>query len=119
MKKLKFTIPIYDWDVVFVENIGQGEFPILKNELKKYKVHDIDYIQESIEDGDKDFGTHLFNTYKRHSVIILLNNVSKKSRRNVLAHEKRHLEDRILNHLSIDDIEAAAYLSGYIAEKLY
>lgn len=37
----------------------------------------------------------------------------------VVNHEKRHIEDRILQHCGIDDIEAAAYLAGYLSKFIY
>jgi hypothetical protein len=40
-------------------------------------------------------------------------------RRNIVAHESRHVVDRILEWINVDDIEAAAYLQGYLAEFIY
>lgn len=34
-------------------------------------------------------------------------------------HEKRHIEDRVLEYCGITDIEASAYLAGYISKFMY
>ena len=33
--------------------------------------------------------------------------------------KKRHVEDRILEHVGINDIEASAYLAGYLSQYMY
>ena len=42
-----------------------------------------------------------------------------EQRREVVNHEKRHIEDRLLKYLGIDDIEASAYLAGYLSRFIY
>ena len=52
-------------------------------------------------------------------MILLYPQTSKASRINCLGHEKRHLEDRILKHCHIDDLETAGYLAGFLTKKLF
>jgi hypothetical protein len=33
--------------------------------------------------------------------------------------EKRHIEDRLLDYCGVKDIEASAYLAGYISKFMY
>ena len=88
--------------------------------MRSLKVSD-ELIRETGDDikiGAKNGGHHSYNVESRKSVITLYESSSKRNRINIIFHEKRHIEDRICKHCGIDDMEAAAFLAGYIAEKL-
>ena len=42
---------------------------------------------------------------------------SEKNRDNCYSHEKRHIEDRVLEWYSVNDIESAGLLAGFLGEK--
>ena len=44
---------------------------------------------------------------------------NERTRANVYSHEKRHIEDRVLQYASVDDIESAGLLAGFLGEKFY
>ena len=80
----------------------------------------LEEIQDCVEhyEDNWDGGWTMLNNYIK-SVFILFTGFSSIGKRaNVVAHEKRHLEDRILKHGRIEDDEAAAYLAGYLEEEL-
>ena len=120
MKKIKFTIPIYDWDVVFIKYLSDKDSDDYKKELKKVNVN-IEDIKSDIEvfGSTKGSGRCYTNKSLRKCIVIVSKCSSEKQYRNTLRHEVRHLEDDILKYCGVDDMEAAAYLSGYIAEKIY
>jgi hypothetical protein len=120
MKVRKIKVELYDWRVSLIDITSKKDVPRTNRILKKFGVTKEDrlIVLKNIEDGMYDGGEHFYNTRQRKSIIFLYRITSQKSRKNILCHEKRHLEDRILNHCLVDDIESAAYLAGYLGEKL-
>ena len=111
---LEFKIEIYDWKVVYLEVNRKNKG--LKKLFKKYHVP-TRYLQ-AIKDNMVG-GVHLLNRDKGESLVLIFNAGRKKRRSNIVSHEIRHLEDGILSTWAIQDKEASAALSGYIAEKMY
>jgi len=120
MKYLKFKIDIYDWDIYYIEVEKKKDLKAVIVKLSKLKMpHKIMVgIRDDIKDGATNGGHHWCHTYERKTIVLLYKTTSKRNRTHTIFHEKRHIEDRILHHLGIDDIEASAFLAGYIAEKL-
>lgn len=121
MKKIEFNIPIYNFDVTIIEVESKEDKDQVKSIMEDFKISSeqiketCDYIeQESMNGGD---------TYRnlplRKFLVIIYPCKNIDVRREVINHEKRHIEDRMLNYLSIDDIEAAAYLAGYLSIYMY
>lgn len=68
--------------------------------------------------GDKFNGASTFWHSGNHTGIIVFYRMESDERKLVCyAHEKRHLEDHILEYLGIHDIETAGYISGWMAPK--
>jgi len=120
MKDIKFKINVYDWDVRFIEIESKNDLSKARQIMNKFGVdkQTIKYNLENIKKNRKNGGTHSHDNYNRKSLIFILPSSSKRDRRNVLAHEKRHCEDNILEWFNIKDIEASAMLAGYLSEKL-
>jgi hypothetical protein len=120
MKYLKFNIDIYDWDIYYIEVERKKDSKAVIAKLRSIPASKelINEVRDDIKSGSKNGGHHLFNLVFRKSVILLYQTTNKKDRINIIFHEKRHVEDRLCKHLDIDDMEASAFLAGYIAEKL-
>ena len=121
MKTKKIKVDIFEWDIVLIE-LSKKDTPesVLKH-LKEFISLDDELTEEVTDKINRryfDGGSHYFYTSNRMSVILLYPTSSKQKRLNVLCHEKRHAEDRILNYSGVDDIETAGYLAGYLAEEL-
>jgi len=120
MKKININIPIFDWQLRVLDTTKDD----LKVDILKAlswispDQETLESINHSLETKAYDGGLHLWNIPQRRSLVLLYPYSSWEMRVNILAHEKRHVEDRILSSLYIDDVETAAYLSGYIAQKL-
>lgn len=119
MIKSKFHIPIYDIDITMiqVENSNdKGPVEKLLNsiaadeESKQSTLNDIE--NESVNGGD---------TYRclgaRKMLIIFFPFTNSNERINIFDHEKRHVEDRILEYFSVQDAESSALLAGYLGVK--
>jgi len=120
MKFLKFNIAIYDWDIYYIEAERKKDAKAVVAKLRSIPASEalIKEVLDDIKSDSTDGGHHLYNGEARKSVILLYRSTSKKNRINIIFHEKRHVEDRICEHLHIEDEEASAFLAGYIAEKL-
>lgn len=117
MIKSKFHIPIYDIDITMVQiENSNDKKPIEKllnsvavNEEDKQKTLD-DVENESVNGGD---------AYRclgaRKMLIIFFPFTNNDEKINTFDHEKRHIEDRILEHFNVQDNESAALLAGYLA----
>lgn len=130
MKFKHIDIEMLGFDILFIEtNVGDehetaksktAEFNevIVLLESMKLNEGNIDYIETRVCDMI-DSGIALYNNDERTCAIIIANPSHDEILHELISHEKRHVEDNILDYCEIDDREAAAYLSGYLAKKIY
>lgn len=121
MLKKRFTVPLYGYTVRYFEIEDKSDEAEIRSCLKKLRLpdKDIDEVAECVSDEAKNGGWTLFNPNCKQIVVIVLTCVDEKARRRVVGHEKRHVEDEILRHCDINDLEAAAYLAGYLSENIF
>lgn len=121
MKKIEFKIPIYDFDVTILE-IESKEDKAEANTILSSVIpnkESIDEVLSYIEDGSMNGGDTFRNMLYKTFIVVLYPFKDIETRREVINHEKRHIEDRILEYCGISDIEASAYLAGYISRFMY
>lgn len=114
------NIPIYSYRLIYVEIESEEDLlPIIR--LSK-RLHLGDENIKEIESRitNKEIGgATTFHKYSNCTlVVILYPQPDEKRKKECIAHEKRHCEDFILERLNIEDKEAAAYLSGWLATQL-
>ena len=121
MRTKQINIPIYDIGLTLVEIETKDDYPILEPILDEHKI-DVDekeiikdFIEREVLNGGSTYGN--FALEKMLVILYQMNN--EEERRAILNHEKRHVVDRICEFLSINDIEAPAYLDGYISRYMY
>lgn len=121
MKTTEFKIPIYGFDVTILEVESKEDKAevntILSNLIPDKKT--IDEVLCYIEDGSMNGGYTFRNMLYKKFVVVLYPFKDIETRREVINHEKRHIEDRLLEYCDISDIEASAYLAGYISKFMY
>lgn len=121
MKIKKFKVDIFDWDIAFIKLNKRDKANDVIDVFKDMKISNDEiekYLKETIdEDGQFDGGDHFWNAPKRVSIIVLYPIVNL-NKNDVICHEKRHVEDRILEHCGVEDIETAAYLAGFLGKEL-
>lgn len=119
MKKIKFNIDMYDWDVTVMLVNRKKDIPSMLKEVKKFKVEkdssnfDVYYIKRGYEGG-----VHYYNRTDGKSLVCVYNCDNIRSMSKTLLHELRHVADRILETWSVNDHEAAAALTGLISLKV-
>ena len=121
MKVKKVKIPIFNHNLNVFEVTSKRDTDKLLKELKPFKMLNEDdekEVRENIE-NETDGACTYYRKADCTLVVIIYLQTNETRRREVLAHEKRHVEDNILNTLGIDDKESAAYLAGYLAKEVF
>lgn len=121
MKKIKVKIPMYDYDVTWVEIESVQDKEKVFQEMKNLKCNKegMDDVIDNIEKECMNGGSTFRNLDMKQFLVIIHPCKNEEMRRCVVNHEKRHIEDRLLQHCGVDDIEAAAYLAGYLSKYIY
>ena len=121
MIKQNFKIPLYYVDVTLIQVESPNDASLVESIMKSIKT-DKEWINYTIS-GIKNDSTNGGDTYRnldlKKILVIFYRMTNERERSNVYSHEKRHIEDRILEWASIHDIESAGLLAGYLGEKFY
>lgn len=119
MKYRHLSIPYYNSELLVVQLEKDTTWKEVKAVFKKYgfsnpkKLKNIE-VNKYIYDGG-----WTLKLYKQRQFAIIITRCSSENKRiNILLHEKRHVEDYILDMCDVHDIEAAAYLAGYLGGKI-
>ena len=118
MKEFKFNIPIYDVDVLIVQIESPEDKEKVKKICEEKNINFTEEFENAILRGVVNGGDTYRDLNNRNIVMFLYPFDNAKKRANVLNHEKRHIEDRVLSYFNVDDIESAALLAGFLGEKL-
>ena len=121
MRRIDFQVPIYNWSITVVTLYGPSDAEEFSAVLKEIDA-DVNATAETIESlkkGGKNGGDFWYNKGVRVGLIDVFPWTNEGKLYEILNHEKRHLVDRILEHAGIHDIEAAAYLDGYVSTQIF
>lgn len=121
MQTLEFTVPLYEINVTLVQ-IESFDDCAEVNRLCNDFGMEADMTQAVIDHIVKNHknGGDTFRNFEKGKMLVLFYEMeNEKVRANRYAHEKRHIEDRILQWCGVDDIEASAYIAGFLGEKMY
>lgn len=124
MVKQKVEIPIYRYTLYLIKLSSEdykGERPLtskigLRNKPIYLEEKVCDEIDENIKEGNFNGAITCHNGGTRIIVVFFYPINNEDIATEVYEHEKRHAEDYILEHLDIQDMEAAAYLAGYLGK---
>lgn len=121
MKSFSFEVPIYNVhiDLIQVESKNDSKDVLRFMRAIKCTGQFIEEVKDYIERGAINGGETYRNIDLKKILIIFTPFSSETRREEVYAHEKRHVEDRILEWFNVDDIESAGLLAGFLACKFY
>lgn len=121
MKSKRINIPMYDFRLDLLEVENSDDVVLLAKFFKGVRLDDEISLEilDAVKNGDVDGGWTLSNLGIKRILVVLLKMRTEAQRRAVLAHEKRHVEDDILEHCHVNDKEAAAFLAGYLGKFMY
>ena len=119
MRKMKFAVPLYDIDVTLVQVESPNDADNVKVCCEEIGLssEDMDATLDFVKQDKCDGGDVWRNFDKGQMLVIFYRMTDGRVKRNRYGHEKRHVEDRILQWCGVDDIEAAAYLAGFLSEQ--
>lgn len=123
MKIKRFTVPLYGYKVVFIRLPAKWDVETAARlgRILKSAGCDDDLIKTQLEEyknGDVNGGVHFYNFKKALSIVVINYCTSPDKEIEVIAHEKRHLEDRIMEWATVKDAESAGLLAGWLAKKM-
>jgi len=121
MVKIDFNTPYYDYDVTLIQIESDKDADavckyLAKEDISKEKIED---VRERITYGYLDGGETYCDRITKRIIVLFYEFLSDTSMANAYSHEKRHIEDIILQHCKVEDIEASAYLAGFLGERFY
>lgn len=120
MRIKKINVPIYDYNLVYIDQFKEDDaekiFKIITKGLNKEQ-KELLAIKDDIKEGHKNGAVTIDSGLKTIYVIIHPCDTPQRML-NVVSHELYHVIQFICKDLNIKDIEAPAYLAGYIYEKV-
>lgn len=121
MIKKSFTIPFFEVKMVYIIIEGVFDYEVLKKTLKSYTALDNelrDRALDIVRTGKVNGGDTIRHLETREMLCIIYQCTSEAKRLNIICHEKRHIEDRLLEFFGINDIETAGFLAGFLGDKM-
>lgn len=117
----KFDIPIYNIhvDMIQVENKEDSDGVVRFMNSIKCKQEFVEEVMDYIKRGCVDGGETYRNFDLRKMLIIFCPMENEETRAEVYSHEKRHIEDRVMQYEHVDDIESAGLLAGYLGRQFF
>ena len=119
MEKLDFQIPLYKVDITLVQIESKEDESAVAELLESINAEDLEYTIDCIRRDVVNGGDTYRDLEHRRIVVVFYLMEDNMSRAEVYSHEKRHIEDRILKFYSVDDIESAGLLAGFLGERFY
>lgn len=117
MKTYSFKVPMFDYDIKLIQIEGKKDYAQVKKIewLQGIPDEDREEIFKNAKEDVCDGACVLRNLNMRQLIVVFYRFESEEKKVSVYAHEKRHVEDRIMEHLQIEDFETAGYLAGFLA----
>ena len=121
MQRYDFSIPIFDVDVTLLQVESKEDLDAVLGVCGELEMHEdnIKDISDTINDDCYDGADTYWCANKHYAVCVFYPMKTDARKRKCYAHEKRHVEDRVLKSCGIDDQEAAGYLAGYLEEEFH
>ena len=119
MKKYEFQLPYYKVDVTLLQVEGKKDENYVAQLLKSIDAEDTEYTLEGIRRGAVNGGDTYRDLNNKRMVVLFYPMEDNIHRAEIYSHEKRHIEDRVLEFFGVNDIESAGLLAGFLGEKFY
>ena len=113
-------IPFYDFGVRLIEVEKGDTFSDIRPSLRYLPIPTdiLEDIEDSIRNGGTDGGRWIRSFPRKRFILLILPHRNAAERIDTICHEKRHIEDVIIQFCELEGIEAHAYLAGFLGKKL-
>lgn len=119
MKKMDFQLPYYKVDITLLQIESENDVDEVATLLKSIDAEDPEYTLDGIRRGAVN-GGDTYRDLEHKRMLVLFYPMEDDLRRvEIYSHEKRHIEDRVLDFYGVDDVESAGLLAGFLGEKFY
>ena len=119
MKKYEFQLPYYKVDVTLLQVDGKEDESRVAEILKSMDAKDPEYALDIIRRGAVNGGDTYRDLNNKRMLVLFYPMEDNTHRAEIYSHEKRHIEDRVLEFYGVNDIESAGLLAGFLGEKFY
>lgn len=117
MKMIHRMIPLYDIDLYLIqlESYNDVDDKVF-SELYSVLGHDYytNLVKEITEDKPVGGANTIYSPGDKAGVVVFNPPENRDRSIATYGHEKRHIEDDIINHVGIEGLEAAGYLAGFL-----
>lgn len=116
----KFKIPLYNVYVTYVIIESSKDYNDLAKVVKSIRLdkEQSDRCLEIVKRDCVNGGDTIRQLNYRKIFCIIYRCTSDTIRKDIICHEKRHIEDRILEYFHVNDIESAGLLAGFLGLKM-
>jgi len=119
MERLEFQLPYYKVDITLLQVEGEKDIDDVAALLKSVDANDPEYTLDGIRRGAVNGGDTYRDLNNKRMVVLFYPMEDNTHRAEIYSHEKRHIEDRVLEFYGVNDIESAGLLAGFLGEKFY
>lgn len=119
MKSMEFQLPYYKVDITLLQIEGKEDENDVAELLKSIDAKDPEYTLYGIRRGAINGGDTYRDLNNKRIVVLFYPMEDNTHRAEIYSHEKRHIEDRVLEFFNVNDIESAGLLAGFLGEKFY
>lgn len=121
MKRLCFKLPYYKVRCTLIQVEGAEDLCKIQRDafFRKLPIEDKEKVIRYIENGFHDGGDTWRNLDHRAIYVLFYPMTCEEERAEIYSHEKRHIEDRVLEYFGVDDIESAGLLAGFLGRQFY
>lgn len=121
MIRKTFEIPLYKIRVTLLQVESREDADGMKSYLRNIGAEsdDFDDVIHAIENRCVNGGDTFRALRKKKILVIFYPFTDTRHQKEIFSHEKRHIEDRVLQFCSVNDIESAGLLAGFLGEKFW
>ena len=121
MKKMVFKLPYYNVTVTLLQVESAEDADKVMPYLRSVKAEsdDIQYTVDGIRRGAVNGGDTYRDLCNKRMLVLFYPMENAERKAEIYFHEKRHVEDRVLQFHGVNDIESAGLLAGFLGVKFY
>lgn len=121
MKRINFKVPFYNVTITLVKAEKADDYQEIKKTLKHCHIEEesLNDIADAVKNGASNGGDTFRDFRYKRMLVFFYPFDNEDDKIEVYGHEKRHVEDRIMEYFGVDDVESAGMLAGFLSVKFH